>query len=209
MLNCPDRSVDWTHGGQFLHLLWTIEEFLNNLLISGIKFDLIFFESHVALWQDPAMLCFRALLISHLKNNTTITIHLLDDCSQFEKDFLTTANLAFVGLSDGENSPQKDHLRSFYNFCSQFTSCAFISTITMSKGRLIGVIAKQQISNYAAKDAILIEQDKKEKEPGEKYCPTKINDRNVNGIEGLTYNACIRLMNGAEKERKAHYVELK
>jgi hypothetical protein len=76
MLNCPDRSVDWTHGGQFLHLLWTIEEFLNNLLISGIKFDLIFFESHVALWQDPAMLCFRALLISHLKNNTTITIHL-------------------------------------------------------------------------------------------------------------------------------------
>jgi hypothetical protein len=163
----------------------------------------------VALWQDPAMLCFRALLISHLKNNTTITIYLLDDCSQFEKDFLTTANLAFVGLSDGENSPQKDHLRSFYNFCSQFTSCAFISTITMSKGRLIGVIAKQQISNYAAKDAILIEQDKKEKEPGEKYCPTKINDRNVNGIEGLTYNACIRLMNGAEKERKAHYVELK
>ncbi len=33
MLTCPDRAIDWAHGGQFLRLLWAIEELINTLLM--------------------------------------------------------------------------------------------------------------------------------------------------------------------------------
>jgi EamA domain-containing membrane protein RarD len=65
MLTCPDLAIDCTHGGQFLHLLWTIEEFINTLLNCGAKFEVVFFD---VIWK---VLCFRRLLISHLKRNTT------------------------------------------------------------------------------------------------------------------------------------------
>lgn len=55
MLTCPDRAIDWTHGGQFLHLLWAIEEFINTLLNCGAKFEVIFFDSHICSVEGSAI----------------------------------------------------------------------------------------------------------------------------------------------------------
>jgi len=219
MLTCPDRAIDWSHGGQFLHLLWAIEEFINTLLTCGAKFEVVFFDSHIALWKDqPSVLCFRHLLISHLKRNTTLTVHQLPHWkgkkSPFVQKFLS-ANVAFVALSDGEQTPswhQKLHLRSFYLFCRSYTQCTFISSINVQKGRLIGYVVKQQQTNYKLNK--ISQSLKRESKAMKKEFESELNpkipkDRTSNWVDWVTYNACVDLINGtANEEEKEAYIEL-
>jgi hypothetical protein len=61
-------GLDWTHGGQFLHLTYVVETFLHELVTRGAHFCVVFFESHKAIWKDdPAKCVARSLVIRHLQ----------------------------------------------------------------------------------------------------------------------------------------------
>lgn len=53
LLEClASPSVDLSHGGQMLHLIYMIEEFLHNLQgCLNARFCFVFFEEHAHIWQ--------------------------------------------------------------------------------------------------------------------------------------------------------------
>jgi hypothetical protein len=63
-----DPALNWTHGGQFLHLTFIVETFLHELIERGAHFCVVFFESHKAIWHNDGAKCVaRSLLIRHLQ----------------------------------------------------------------------------------------------------------------------------------------------
>jgi hypothetical protein len=69
-----DPALSWSHGGQFLHLTFIVETFLNELVERGAHFCVVFFESHKAIWHGDACKCVaRALLICHLQQSLPAT----------------------------------------------------------------------------------------------------------------------------------------
>ncbi len=160
----------------------------------------------------------RCLLIPHLKRNTTLTVHQLPHWkgkkSPFVQKFLS-ANVAFVALSDGEQTSswhQKLHLRSFYLFCRSHTQCTFISSINVQRGRLIGYIVKQQRSNYKINkfSQSLKRESEAMKREFASHSDLKIpQNRTANWVEWVTYNACVDLIKDtANEEEKESYIEL-
>jgi len=64
-----DPALDFSHGGQFLHLTFVVETFLFELIKRGAHFCVVFFASHKAIWQAHGAKCVaRSLLIRHLRN---------------------------------------------------------------------------------------------------------------------------------------------
>ena len=71
-----NEKLDWSHGGQFLHLTYLVESFLKDLQDCGAILKVVFFTATKLIWSScPSGLLARSAVISHLKFNTSIPVH--------------------------------------------------------------------------------------------------------------------------------------
>ena len=73
-----DTWLDWKNGGQFLHLVYIVECFLQKLCDRGCQFDIFFMLGNENLLghESPSLLA-RTILIHHLKSTRFSKVHLL------------------------------------------------------------------------------------------------------------------------------------
>ena len=66
-----DSLLDWQNGGQFLHLVFLVEKFLQNLQSRGSKFDVFFFHDNKAIFQQhsASFVLARTAILHHLKSH--------------------------------------------------------------------------------------------------------------------------------------------
>ena len=71
-----NEKLDWSHGGQFLHLTYLVESFLKALQDCGALLNIVVFTATKSIWSScPSGLLARSAFISHLKFNTSIPVH--------------------------------------------------------------------------------------------------------------------------------------
>ncbi|XP_068713439.1 probable ATP-dependent RNA helicase DDX60 isoform X2 [Montipora foliosa] len=147
-----ERILDWSNGGQFLHLTYLLERFLQYFTDKGGVFHIVFFEDMEILWNSqPSMLLARQSLILHLKYNTDFTVITSIDNFWGEqwKKYVNNKIPAFLLLTDAENVPfettKKEQLclefffRSFlFHSLGQELNCVFISGIEMTATKVMG-----------------------------------------------------------------------
>lgn len=98
-----DERLDWSGGGQFLHLTFVVERFLSELLKRGAHFCIPFFASHATIWTNDATSVFRALLIHHLKVSLAGKVPVLcfdSPASEEWVEYLSSFQPALVAVSD-------------------------------------------------------------------------------------------------------------
>jgi hypothetical protein len=179
LLGSGDLNVDWSHGGQYLHLFYMFERRLQQFLQRDCVFRIIFFNSNRALWVNKPLtsndnafskLVARELLIHHLQRNTKLSVDVFDNwipsqatpatssAPEHTWNWETCMRLfpAFVALSDGESVVKQDQdaalmLRTFsFYIQSQRTSAVFASSISLDDNRLMGFVAKPRAANVRA-----------------------------------------------------------
>ena len=66
-----DKLLDWFYGGQFLHHMYIVEKFLQELCSRGSKFDIFFLEGNAAIFQRHGASYFlaRTIILHHLKSH--------------------------------------------------------------------------------------------------------------------------------------------
>ena len=63
-----DDNLNWSFGGEMLHLIYLVERKLNKFVRKQGKFSVVFFQQSSILWQGNASyLLARSVLIMHLK----------------------------------------------------------------------------------------------------------------------------------------------
>eukprot|EP00286_Rhodomonas_abbreviata_P024202 CAMPEP_0181307918 /NCGR_PEP_ID=MMETSP1101-20121128/11157_1 /TAXON_ID=46948 /ORGANISM="Rhodomonas abbreviata, Strain Caron Lab Isolate" /LENGTH=357 /DNA_ID=CAMNT_0023414209 /DNA_START=403 /DNA_END=1472 /DNA_ORIENTATION=- len=113
-----DERLDWSHGGQFLHLVYLVEKLLSELLSRGAHLCIPFFDSHASIWTDPSKRVARSLLIHHLKQTLPSNIPVVcfeSPASEEWVDFLAAFQPALVAVSDvlPQDAASPFPLRSF------------------------------------------------------------------------------------------------
>ena len=71
-----DPLVDWTHGGQPLHVCYTVQAFLHALQVRDARFRVVFFDSYTPAWRG-AKATLRAALVQQLRESTAFPIDTL------------------------------------------------------------------------------------------------------------------------------------
>ncbi|XP_020629551.1 probable ATP-dependent RNA helicase DDX60 [Orbicella faveolata] len=149
-----EESLDWSHGGQFLHLTYLLERFLQYFTDKGGVFHIVFFKDMETIWNtQPSMLLARQALILHLQCNTQFTVVTSIDHFWGEqwKEYVQDKMPAFMLLTDAENIPWKTKtgtkadsaieflFRSLLMHClGQGLNCVFISGIQMTATKVMG-----------------------------------------------------------------------
>ncbi|PFX17719.1 putative ATP-dependent RNA helicase DDX60 [Stylophora pistillata] len=150
-----ENSLDWQHGGEFLHLTYLVERFLKFFTDKGGVFRVIFFKDLEIIWRSrPSMLLARQALILHLQNNTRFTV--VTSVSNFWhegwSDYIDNSTPAFLMLTDAENIPWKEARETreldlaveYFFRClllhslGQRLNCVFISGIDMTATKVMG-----------------------------------------------------------------------
>ncbi|KAI8484114.1 putative ATP-dependent RNA helicase ddx60, partial [Branchiostoma belcheri] len=102
-------NLDWSHGGQYLHLIFLVERFLHTFHQLGGIFHIVFFRDMQVLWTScPSMMLARHVIIQHLQENTayTVTTNIPAADSDQWHQYLQNNRPAFVTISDGcQNLP--------------------------------------------------------------------------------------------------------
>ncbi|XP_019643772.1 PREDICTED: probable ATP-dependent RNA helicase DDX60 isoform X1 [Branchiostoma belcheri] len=102
-------NLDWSHGGQYLHLIFLVERFLHTFHQLGGIFHIVFFRDMQVLWTScPSMMLARHVIIQHLQENTayTVTTNIPAADSPQWHQYLQNNRPAFVTISDGcQNLP--------------------------------------------------------------------------------------------------------
>ncbi|CAH3109022.1 unnamed protein product, partial [Pocillopora meandrina] len=149
------NSLDWQHGGQFLHLTYLLERFLQYFKDKGGVFHVVFFEEMEIIWRSrPSMLLARQALILHLQHNTPFTIEtsIASVWDKHWKEYIDRNIPAFLVLTDAENVPWKktgetkklDVAVEFFFRClllhclGQGLNCVFISGVQMTATKVTG-----------------------------------------------------------------------
>ncbi|XP_041483940.1 probable ATP-dependent RNA helicase DDX60 isoform X2 [Lytechinus variegatus] len=99
-------GLDFSHGGQLLHLVYLVEFFLQDFQEREGQFHVIFFSEAETLWHShPLELLTRRSIIQHLKHNTRCTVitHIPNPYSAEWSEYISRHHPAFVMLSDGES----------------------------------------------------------------------------------------------------------
>nr|XP_054772239.1 probable ATP-dependent RNA helicase DDX60 [Lytechinus pictus] len=99
-------GLDFSHGGQLLHLVYLVEFFLQDFQEREGQFHVIFFSEAETLWHShPLELLTRRSIIQHLKYNTRCTVitHIPNPYSAEWSEYISRHHPAFVMLSDGES----------------------------------------------------------------------------------------------------------
>ncbi|KAK2572321.1 putative ATP-dependent RNA helicase DDX60 [Acropora cervicornis] len=149
-----EESLDWSHGGQFLHLIYLLERFLQHFTDKGGVFHIVFFKDMETIWKtQPSMLLARQTLILHLQHNTSFTV--VTSINHFWgeewKEYVQDQMPAFMLLTDAENIPWKTErrtkpesvveflFRSLLMHClGQGLNCVYISGIQMTATKVLG-----------------------------------------------------------------------
>jgi ATP-dependent RNA helicase DDX60 len=100
-----DERLDWKHGGQFLHLIYIVENLISKLLLRGSHFKIAFFETHREIWSGSRLLA-RLLLISHLQKSLKSpagTECFTSPNSDAWIGFLQSYQPAFIGVCEGND----------------------------------------------------------------------------------------------------------
>ncbi|XP_078360874.1 putative ATP-dependent RNA helicase DDX60 isoform X2 [Oculina patagonica] len=154
-----EESLDWSHGGQFLHLTYLLERFLQYFTDKGGVFHIVFFKEMEIIWKtEPSMLLARQAIILHLhqlQNNTRFKCSVVTSYASFWdkqwKEYIDENVPAFLLLTDAENIPWKANrtekidssieffFRSLLLHClGQGLNCVFISGIQMTATKVMG-----------------------------------------------------------------------
>ncbi|KAM7443056.1 putative ATP-dependent RNA helicase ddx60 [Porites harrisoni] len=148
-----ERRLDWSNGGQFLHLTYLVERFLQYFTDKGGVFHIVFFKDMEIIWRgQPSMLLARQALILHLKYNTAFTVVTSIDhfLGKQWRDYVDDKLPAFLLLTDAEKIPcettgEKMRNRLQFLFRSllfyslgQGLNCVFISGIEMTATKVMG-----------------------------------------------------------------------
>ncbi|XP_041483876.1 probable ATP-dependent RNA helicase DDX60 [Lytechinus variegatus] len=99
-------GLDFSHGGQLLHLVYLVEFFLQDFQEREGQFHVIFFSEAETLWHShPLELLTRRSIIQHLKHNTRCTVitQIPNPYSTEWSEYISRHHPAFVMLSDGES----------------------------------------------------------------------------------------------------------
>ncbi|XP_027035542.1 probable ATP-dependent RNA helicase DDX60 [Pocillopora damicornis] len=148
-------SLDWQHGGQFLHLTYLLERFLQYFKDKGGVFHVVFFKEVEIIWKSrPSMLLARQVLILHLQHNTPFITEtsIASVWDKHWKEFIDRNIPAFLVLTDAENVPWKktgetkmlDETVEFFFRClllhclGQGLNCVFISGVQMTATKVMG-----------------------------------------------------------------------
>eukprot|EP01122_Echinamoeba_exundans_P005175 TRINITY_DN15344_c0_g1_i1.p1 TRINITY_DN15344_c0_g1~~TRINITY_DN15344_c0_g1_i1.p1 ORF type:complete len:1714 (-),score=344.76 TRINITY_DN15344_c0_g1_i1:9-5150(-) len=172
LLHSEDANIDWSYGGQFLHLTFMVERYLSWFKQRGGNFRVVFFDCNRALWIKPnaqddlkvwSRLAARECIIRHLQTNTDIIVDVFDSwlipdsnsVSSQEDSWSWRKVLhmypAFIAVSDAENFGADDPeaaflLRSFLFFSSSHRNATvFTSSVTVDNNRVMGFVVRPHI----------------------------------------------------------------
>jgi ATP-dependent RNA helicase DDX60 len=172
LLHSEDAKIDWTYGGQFLHLTFIVERYLSWFKQRGGNFRVLFFDCNRALWikadskdelKTWSRLAARECIIRHLQMNTDVIVDIFDswllpdsnNVSSQEDSWSWRKVLhmypAFIAVSDAECVGAEDPevaflLRSFMFFCSaQRNATVFTSSVTVDNNRVMGFVVSPHI----------------------------------------------------------------
>ncbi|CAH3109016.1 unnamed protein product [Pocillopora meandrina] len=146
-----EKSLDWNNGGQFLHLTYLTERFLQKFTEKGGVFHIVFLKEMEIMWRsNPFLLLAREALILHLQYNTDFIVKtsMVDFWGQEWHDYVNDEVPAFVLLTDAENIPWKhgnlkETMQYFFR-CLLFhclahgLNCVFISGIQITATKVMG-----------------------------------------------------------------------
>ncbi|XP_044173202.1 probable ATP-dependent RNA helicase DDX60 isoform X1 [Acropora millepora] len=160
-----EESLDWSHGGQFLHLIYLLERFLQHFTDKGGVFHIVFFKDMETIWKtQPSMLLARQTLILHLQHNTSFTVvtSINHFWSEEWKEYVQDQIPAFMLLTDAENIPWKTErgtkaesviqflFRSLLMHClGQGLNCVYISGIQMTATKVLGFYMESSAEHKA------------------------------------------------------------
>ncbi|CAH3109024.1 unnamed protein product [Pocillopora meandrina] len=146
-----EKSLDWNNGGQFLHLTYLTERFLQKFTEKGGVFHIVFFKEMEIIWRsNPSLLLAREALILHLQRNTDLIVKtsMVDFWGQEWKDYVNDEVPAFLLLTDAENIPWKEgklkatmqyFFRCFLFHClAHGLNCVFVSGIEITATKVMG-----------------------------------------------------------------------
>lgn len=167
LLASRDANIDWSYGGQFLHLVFLVERYLGWFKQRGGNFRVVFFDCNRALWLKSgethdfktwSRLAARESVIRHLQTNTDVLIDIFDSwldeapmvVSEDKWNWNRALQMypAFVAVSDGECLADKDPeaafvLRSFLFSCSsRRNATVFTSSVSVHKNRVMGFVVR-------------------------------------------------------------------
>ncbi|XP_070552614.1 probable ATP-dependent RNA helicase DDX60 isoform X2 [Ptychodera flava] len=143
-------GLDFKHGGQYLHFIYLVEQFLQYFKERDGLFHIVFFKCMESVWlKTPAMLLARQMVILHLQENTEVKV-----LTEFDnwfggdwKEYLDGNHPAFMMVADGDTKAcfGEDNVlaRFLYQSLAVHTVCqrvniAFSSQITHTVTKLFG-----------------------------------------------------------------------
>ena len=112
-----DRTLDWDHGGQYLHLTYLVEKTLNGFRRKNARVHVVFFRLMESAWSsstggDLSCLLARKAVIRHLKQSTDLSIvdrfesFMSEDWEEFVRRdppcFVVTSDKPFGDVSSSE-----------------------------------------------------------------------------------------------------------
>ncbi len=103
------QQVDFSCGGQFLHLSFAVESFLNDLLARGALFCVVFFDSHESIWPHQSQILARRLIIQNLKRSLPSAASVASFKSPYSEawsSFLASFQPSLIAVAD---APPTDH----------------------------------------------------------------------------------------------------
>jgi len=70
-----DATIDWIHGGQFLHLSYALEKRLHHLMEADRSFNVVFFDCLEGIWTNPTHQLAREIIIRHLSSIASTPVY--------------------------------------------------------------------------------------------------------------------------------------
>ncbi|XP_070552422.1 probable ATP-dependent RNA helicase DDX60 [Ptychodera flava] len=143
-------GLDFKHGGQYLHFIYLVEQFLQYFKERDGLFHIVFFKCMESVWlKTPSMLLARQMVILHLQKNTEVKV-----LTEFDnwfggewKEYLDGNHPAFMMVADGDTKAcfGEDNVLARFLYQSlavhtifQRINIAFSSQITHTVTKLFG-----------------------------------------------------------------------
>eukprot|EP01116_Phalansterium_solitarium_P024371 TRINITY_DN8917_c0_g1_i1.p1 TRINITY_DN8917_c0_g1~~TRINITY_DN8917_c0_g1_i1.p1 ORF type:complete len:1795 (-),score=782.65 TRINITY_DN8917_c0_g1_i1:248-5632(-) len=148
-----DPKLDTAHGGQLLHLMYRLEQFLGDLRARSASFIVVFFQVNRALYgSSTSELVQREAAIRHLQCNTKLTVltHFANWWQADWMQFLVDTHPTFVVVHDGELLPARlahddvrTMLRSFViHSLANRQSVVYTAQMGHRDSKIVGFVAR-------------------------------------------------------------------
>ena len=128
-----DPLLDWSHGGQFLHIIFALEQYVRRFQEDGRIFRFIFFHSFGSIaWANaPLVQLLRERVIQHLRALNVALNEFENWWDQPFTEFLERVDPAFILVGDG-NKPSSSSASS----SSSSSSSSSITSLTSHLAQL-------------------------------------------------------------------------